>query len=522
LPNREPNRQSPERRWPIIVAGLLALFLAVMAVLGTRLSPYVRSWTIKALRERYESDIAFKKLDVLSVFPEVRVSGEGLELRHKGRNDVPPLVSIRKLSVEGNLLGFLRSPRHFRRLELDGLEINVTHSQEPSEHRNGTKRSSGQLYPFVIAEVVADDAVLRVFPRRPDKPPHTFNISKLSLRSAGIGQAMSFRATLTNPTPPGLIESTGRFGPWQADDPGKTPVSGSYTFQNADLSVFRGIAGILSSRGKYQGVLERIEVQGETDTPDFAVKISENRVHLKTEFNVVVDGKDGDTLLQPVIAHFLRTTLVCKGSAVGKTGIPGKTISLDVTTSGGRVDDLIRISSKGEKPPLVGDVGLHTEFVLPPGHQAIHDRLKLDGDFQVQQARFTAPEVEQKVESLSRRGQGVKNSPENQDVASNFKGYFRLKNAIMTFSLLTFSVPGARVSLHGSYGLASEELDFHGTLRLQARVSQTTTGIKSFLLKAVDPLFEQADAGTVLPLNITGTRNHPSFKVDIRRAIFKK
>ena len=107
-------------------------------------------------------------------------------------------------------------------------------------------------------------------------------------------------------------------------------------------------------------------------------------------------------------------------------------------------------------------------------------------------------------------------------MASNFKGYFRLKNAIMTFSLLTFSVPGARVSLHGSYGLASEELDFHGTLRLQARVSQTTTGIKSFLLKAVDPLFEQADAGTVLPLNITGTRNHPSFKVDIRRAIFKK
>jgi hypothetical protein len=522
LRTREPNRHSPEGRSPTIVAGLLVLFLAAVAVLRSTFSPYIRSWTVKALRERYESEVAFKKLEVLSVFPEVRVSGEGLVLRHKGRKDVPPLASIRKLSVEGSLLGFLRSSRRFRRLELDGLVINVMHSQEPGEHRNPAKKGSGQLYPFVIAEVVADGTVLNVFPRRPDKPPHTFDMSKLSLCSAGIGQAMSFRARLTNPTPPGLIESTGKFGPWQADDPGKTPVSGSYTFRNAELSVFRGIAGILSSEGTYDGVLDRIEVQGETDTPDFTVKISGKQVHLKAGFKAIVDGTDGDTLLQPVTAHFLSTTLVCRGGVVGKTGVPGKTVSLDVTASPGRVEDLIRISAKGEKPFLVGGVSLHTKFVLPPGHQDIHEKLRLDGEFQVRQARFTAPEVEQKVEALSRRGRGVKNAPEDENVASNFKGHFRLNNAVMTFPQLSFSVPGALVSLHGSYGLASEELDFHGSLRLQAKVSQTTAGIKSFLLKAVDPLFEKNGAGTVLPLDITGTRDHPSFKVDIRRAIFKR
>ena len=521
MPNRGPNPQSPVGKWPIIVAGLLVLFLAVVAVLSTRLSPYIRSRTIKALRERYESDVAFKKLDVLSVFPEVRVRGEGLVLRYKGRKDVPPLASIRRLSVEGSLLGFLRSSRRFRRLELDGLEINVTHGQELSEDRSRAKKKSRHLYPFVIAEVVADGTVLKVFPRRPDKPPHTFNISKLGLRSAGIGQAMSFRATLTNATPPGLIESTGKFGPWQVDDPGETPVSGSYTFQNADLSVFGGIAGILSSEGKYEGVLDRIEVQGETDTPDFAVKISGNRVHLKTEFKAIVDGTDGDTLLQQVTAHFLTTTLVCKGGVVGKTGVPGKTVSLDVTTSDGRLEDLIRISAKSERPPVVGDVSLNTNLVLPPGNQEIHEKLRLDGQFRVRQAQFT-PEVEQKVEALSRRGRGVKNGPDYENVASNFKGHFRLKNAVMTFPELTFSVPGALVTLHGSYALTSEQLDFHGTLRLQAKVSQTTAGIKSFLLKPVDPLFEKSGAGTVLPLNITGTRDHPSFKVDIRRAIFKR
>lgn len=107
-------------------------------------------------------------------------------------------------------------------------------------------------------------------------------------------------------------------------------------------------------------------------------------------------------------------------------------------------------------------------------------------------------------------------------MTSNFKGHFRLKTAVMTFPQLTFSVSGAWVSLHGSYGLASDELDFHGSLRLQAKVSQTTAGVKSFLLKPIDPLFEKNGAGTVLPLNITGTRDHPSFQVDIRRAILKR
>ena len=133
MPNREPSAEPLVRRWPIVLAGLLVLFLAVAASVSTLLSPYIRSWTVKALRERYESDIAFEKLDVLSVFPEVHVSGERVTLRYRGRQNVPPLASIRKFSVEGSLLGFLRSPRRFSRLELDGLEINVTHSQEQKQ-----------------------------------------------------------------------------------------------------------------------------------------------------------------------------------------------------------------------------------------------------------------------------------------------------------------------------------------------------------------------------------------------------
>ena len=62
---------------------------------------------------------------------------------------------------------------------------------------------------------------------------------------------------------------------------GKTAVSGEYVFQQADLGVFRGIAGLLSSSGKFAGVLDRIEVQGVTDTPHFTVTSSSHQVHLQ-------------------------------------------------------------------------------------------------------------------------------------------------------------------------------------------------------------------------------------------------
>ena len=46
---------------------------------------------------------------------------------------------------------------------------------------------------------------------------------------------MAYKAVLTNPLPKGSIDTTGTFGPWQREDPGSTPLTGSYTFDNVDL-----------------------------------------------------------------------------------------------------------------------------------------------------------------------------------------------------------------------------------------------------------------------------------------------
>ena len=60
---------------------------------------------------------------------------------------------------------------------------------------------------------------------------------------------MRYDADLTIPKPPGTVRSTGNFGPWNASEPGDTPLKGDYTFDNADLGIFAGIAGTLSSKG---------------------------------------------------------------------------------------------------------------------------------------------------------------------------------------------------------------------------------------------------------------------------------
>ena len=123
--------------------------------------------------------------------------------------------------------------------------------QEVADAQPGSDRT--QLR-FRIQTIVATNTRLEIEPKKAGKEPLLFGIEELIMRSVGPGEAMAFTAKLTNPTPPGLIDTDGHFGPWQRDDPRSTAVSGNYTFRHADLGVFNGISGILSSTGKYKGV----------------------------------------------------------------------------------------------------------------------------------------------------------------------------------------------------------------------------------------------------------------------------
>jgi hypothetical protein len=71
-------------------------------------------------------------------------------------------------------------------------------------------------------------------------------------------------------------------------------------------------------------------------------------------------------------------------------------------------------------------------------------------------------------------------------------------------------------AVQGSYGLRSESINLHGQLELSAKLSHTTTGIRSVLLRGLDPLFRNGAGGSVLPIKITGSRSNPSFGLELR------
>jgi len=369
--------------------------------------------------------------------------------------------------------------------------------------------------------LTANGALLRIIPRREGKDPREFAIHALTMTTLGLAEKMPFRATLTNPLPKGLIETSGTFGPWRKDNPGSTPLGGDYSFQKADLGTIKGIGGILDSTGKFDGLLDRINVKGTTTTPDFHLDTAKQPVSLSTSFVAVVDGTDGDTYLDEVHAQFLSTTLTAKGAVVGTKGVKGRTIDMNVRVHEGRIEDLLRLAVKGDEPLLVGRVVLRSEFHLPPGEPDVIERLELKGQFDVAAATFTDRKVQGKLADMSRRARGLDEDASAGNIVSNLGGTFGLKNTVLRFSTLSFSLPGAQVRLRGSYGLRSEAIEFDGTVRMEATISEAAGGgVKGFFLKMVDPVFRKQGAGAVIPIKIRGTREQPSFGLDVGR-VFK-
>src|SRR5271154_1447020 len=504
------------RKW--IIAGIVAvLLLPVVALYALRpkLHAILRNRTETILRTHFASDVEFSDFGG-SLFPRVHVTITGLVLRHKGRTDIPPLIQIRQGSMYANLLSLLRAAPRIAYVQLEGLQIH-TPPREPGADPviKRTDQDLARKYPVLIKELRADDAIIIVLRAQPEKPPREFPIHHLVLRDLSFDRPAEFQAALTNAVPTGEINATGQFGPWLPEDPSETPAEGKYTFENADLGTLKGLKGMLSSTGEFSGPLDYLKVEGVSDTPDFCLRTTDHPLALHTDFDAIVDGTNGDTYLNKVTARFLHTTLLVSGKIVDEDReIKGRTILLDAVSQDAQVQDLIRIATKGSEPLMTGTVKLRTKISIPEGNPDLIDRLQLQGQFGIANIQFTDSSVQGKIDSLSRRGQGEPKDMDINSVISEMTGNFGMRNAVLSFSDLQFGVPGAAINLTGTYNLDTEQIDFHGKLKLKAKLSQTTTGMKSFFLKAIDPFFEGKNAGTVLAIKITGTKDNPSFGLD--------
>ncbi|CAN5871559.1 hypothetical protein BH18ACI5_BH18ACI5_27720 [soil metagenome] len=521
----------------VIVAAVIVA--AIVFTLPIALTPSLRGRLTRALGERFDSGVELASLRV-SLLPHVHVSGAGLVLRLKGRSDAPPLITIASFTATANLWGLIGRPVRLKEVRVEGLEINIpaggvdlgdgkrgqeTPSQQQQQQQQPQPRlpaESTRTSPLLVDGLLAERAVLRIFRRKPGKAPRVWEIAQLSMERAGSNEPWPFAARLTNPIPPGLLDVRGTFGPWNAEQPSETPLGAEYAFHNADLAMFKGIRGILESSGKFDGILKRIEVVGTTSVPDFALDAVGQPVPVTTRFTAVVDGTNGNTWLQPVNAMLGKSSIVARGGILEHEGQEGRSIELDVVMDDARVEDVLRLAVKSSSPALVGRLKSKIQFLLPPGKVDALTKLQLNGSFEIASARFSEGGLQARINALSQKAKGPATAGDPPDrVASDFAGRFALKQAVVNFPRLTFAVPGARLDLAGSYAIRSEALDFRGSVRMDAKLSQLTTGVKSVLLKAVDPLVRSKNA-TVIPITVAGTAEKPKFGLDVKRALGRR
>lgn len=583
-------------RWlAILGAAALAVVVAIgvaLAILARRFEPLLRTALVEGLEDRFHTRV---ELDQFHVALGNGLTGEwGIWANGRGLRIWPPQYTggdpSQQTSVQSIPLITLDDFRfhvpiryragetiHIARVRLLGLKIVVPPRSERDKLRNiqspvtrqdssatsskhddskpqeaaanvpepgetnGSEpqhsKTSAVLSGMIVDRIDCENAQLILQTDKPDKVPLEFEIATMQLTHVVPGEPVAFKAELTNPKPRGVIHSTGMVGPWQTGDPGETPVSGTYTFDHADLSTFKGIAGILSSEGNYKGTLRDIQAEGKADVPDFRLTHFGNPVALHTEFHARVDGTNGDTWLDPVDATLGHSHFTTRGQVVrvkpphgqgleaaSSANLPpladqGHDIKLTVDVDRGRIEDFLRLANRSAGPLLSGDLAVKASVHIPPGKAPVYQRIAIDGTFKLDQAKFASDKIQGRIEELSLRGQGrpgeIKNTDPNQ-VSSQMDGEFHMSEAVINLPEIHYDVPGASIQLKGHYALEGF-MHFEGTARMQATVSQMVGGWKGVLLKPADRFFKKDGAGTLVPIEIRGPHDSPEFSIDFNR-----
>jgi hypothetical protein len=516
------------KRTRIIILVLLGVI--VLAVAGTILSfknlePRLHEWVVSTLSRSLESDIQLGEVHISWV--PLRLHGRDLAVRHHGRTDIPPLLVVSSFAVDlrpTDLWDSVLERSVIDHISVDGLEVSI-----PPKDPNTGKRpipkpkgdddgDDGDGKGLVIRHLTATNTRLAVIPRSAGKNPKVWDIYELDMKNLRGDEPATFTAALINPIPYGKIESSGTFGPWQSSEPGDSPVTGEYTFA-ADLGTIEGLSGQLSALGSMSGTLDQIQTRGETQTPDFRLTELEGiSLPLKTSYEALVDGTNGDVQLQRVDVDLGKSHFTTRGLVEGTKGIKGKRIVLNVTSKAADLGELLRLASKG-KSAANGTLVIDTAFDLPQGKGKLLDRLELEGSVRAERVTFANDAVQQKIDELSRRGQGRPEDVSIDDVASRLATKFTLRKGVFTYQGLSFAVQGAAVKLDGTHSLRSKAVDLSGVVMLNATVSNTQTGWKSWLLKPFDPLFKKDGAGTRLVIKVAGSQDQPQVAVDFGKTI---
>lgn len=509
--------------WAICIVVSFVIVLATGLIILRARWPFSKDKIAATLGDTVHATVHFNKFHS-TYFPHPGCEAEVITfVRPDEPSGTPPLVTIQKVSMQARYWDIFLRPGFLARIIVDGLYVRIP-PRGASQSNGATQERSSSSDNTRVGQIVANGAVLEI-DREGGAQPLKFEIHSLTLRSVSRDEAMTYNLAMQNALPPGEIRSEGHLGPWKSGDLGQTPLYGSYTFEQANLSAFTGIAGTLISKGAFKGVLAKLSANGNVDIPDFKLTESEHSVDLSAAYQATVNALNGDVILHQVNTSILDTRVTATGSVAGKQGEKGKLTSIDLAVRGGRIQDLMLLFVTKGKPPVNGATSIRAHVTVPPEGKPFLKELEVTGDFTIGGGQFTKASTQKSVDLLSQRASGADKNSRNKnkaaeaddppDVQSNLEGHVVLRNKIAHFTRASFSVPGASAIMDGTYNLDNDRVNFQGTLKTKAEFSKTTSGIKSILLKPFDPFFKKNPSGSSVPINMTGRYPNPKFGLDL-------
>jgi hypothetical protein len=420
------------------------------------------------------------------------------------------VLSIGSAAVSATYTGLLRNPRRFN--DLEARDVNLA---MPAKRLK--EMSAGNPAGFAISHVHITSAAIDFTSDEPARPPFQLVIHSLTIEDLAADSRSRFNIALHISKPSGDVRSEGSFGPFNRTDPLGTPVSGSFTFARADISIRKAIAGMLSASGEYRGPLRAISCKGTADAPFFQVVGSSNAVHLSSRFDVTVNARNGDVALNQVISHFNGTTISAAGTISHQSYAPGKVATIDVDVSNGRVEDLLLLFTRNKTAAMKGLIAMRARFTIPPGPEAFLRRLGIRGKFSIRDAYFSNATTQAAIDRLSSSARGEPKPAKSEEPAlttAEVDGEASDPGGgIVHLTGIEFHLPGTSGQMDGTFGLQRKTLRFEGNFETQGKLAATTYGSKSAILKLITPLWHKRQGRRSVPFDITGTAARPHFRL---------
>ena len=497
------------RVWAAIGLTILLLLLAGLALLRAKF-PFRESEVLR----QFQAHTGAKA--VIGKYQEVWFPPGFVAEQVTATNASGDRLTAARIFLSATYSGLIGSTKHFHRIEANGVQLTLAARPEGSGyHEHPIIESSGVKGSTVVDSIRLNDGTLTVKTSKPGSDPLTIYLKNLEVSGVGShSTAATYNVSLHNSKPSSDIESKGRFGPI-AGKPEETPIAGSFAMNNADLTIDRGISGILRASGEFKGPFRALECKGTADVPKFLVSGSVHPAHVSAQFDGTVDARIGDVVVNHVVARFLKTTVTAQGSVAEAQG-GGKNIVVETAVQDGRVEDVLSLFTSKPRPAMSGPLHLKGKFTIPPGPPDFLTRLRMEGSFDILHGHFSSPKAQIPIDRLSASAAGEKKPEIMEDsplVATDIHASVTDRNGVASLHHVVLEAPGMKGLLEGTFSLHQKQISLDGVLETTGKLSDTTGGGKGLLLKVLGPFWHRKAKVQTIPVHMGGTSAHPTFKL---------